>query len=601
MIDGDVKLAQTLVDGHLRLLDSRITLWRDIAAKYRCHKQAGGPDEANLRDPIENGSMFGVFDTKAAATTPQRPRGSFTPTRKQEPWLGYAQNRDSLVNSVLRARAYQDTLRTINVMARTVPHVFLKASWDWRDRMPRFDVLPPTVCFFDEAAESPLDVSYIIHRRFLRKHELMDRVDRGIYPQTYMQECQASPRGDNSRLTPVYGPDEILPCYEVFEIHDLHGKAVYHYSNKWRHEFLLQQEEPEQLFCEKPFFCLSFNEFLDGQRGLSDGEVLRNPAERLSRLDAIEYKHAKTSIPMIWVNPGAFQDPKKVLESLTRPTQPGQIFEFALADGHTWASAVGSSPTPNLPMAFATARNAAAEDLAYRAGLPAYMRGQEGSKVATELALQQQSEATRRAWDVLKMQSLVTFAAQRIVSLYEEHLDEHEVLAVADDDGSERVTEVREVYRRALGLRDPAVYAWEKATGTTHQQGVDYFYTPEAYEDPLAGSPTSRLATYQALFSASNVANPMSPIDGRVVAEMIRRELKLPPDFIAPPPQAPPAPGGAPAPGAMPPLSAGPTDPVSAGGMPAGVPSIPTPAIGPMVGGAGSPTPTPKGQGIPGL
>jgi hypothetical protein len=355
------------------------------------------------------------------------------------------------------------------------------------------------------------------------------------------------------------------------------------------------------LFLRKPFFTVAFNEYMDGLRGLSDGEVLRNPAERLSRLDAIEYRHAKTSIPQIYINPAAFQDPKKVLEQLTRPTRPGQIFEFALQQGYTWDMAVGSSPTPNLPMAFGTARNAAAEDLAYRAGLPAYTRGQEGSKVATELALQQQSEATRRAWDVTIMQDCVTFAAKAGIALFEEHLDEHEVVAAADDDGSGRVTEVQEVFRASLGFRDPSAYAYEQATGQGHQSAVDYYYTPEPYEDPLAGNPQSELATLQALFAISTAVNPMSPINGRDIADRIRRKLKYGPDFLAPEQPAGAVPGAPAAPGAPPAPPAPGTDPVTAGGAPAGVTGIPTPALGPMKGGAGHPAPVPKGAGIPGL
>lgn len=595
MINGDLKLCETIITGHRNLSSERRMRWLDIANKYRGNR-VGEDDQGVDGDPVENGALFGVFDTKVAATTPQRPRGSFTPTQKVDPYLTYAANRDALCNHAFRSRALHRSLKQLNAMARLFPHVFIKHTWDWRDRMPRYDVLSPLVCWFDEAAEHALDVSYFIHRKFLRRHEVMDLVEAGLYPKQYFSECQATTRDPESRLLAQYGPDNILPVYEVFEIHDLHADCVYHVSTNWRQDFLLVQDRPEQLFTPKPFFCVAFNEYLDGQRGLSDGEVLRNPAERLSRLDAIEYRHAKQTVPNLWLNPAAFQDFKKVEEQLTRPRRPGQFYTFPLQQGYTWEQAVGTSPTPNLSVPFATAKNSAAEDLAYRAGLPAYMRGQEGSKVATELALQQQSEATRRAWDVNVMQDVVTFCAKGTIALYEEHLDPHEIVAAADDDGSGRTTNVVEVFRASLGFRDPAVYAYEAASGQSHQAATDYFYTPEPYEDPLAGNPTSRLATFQALLAASTAANPASPIDGRYIAERIRRELKEPMAFLAPEqPQG--MPPGAP-PGAMPEMPAPGGDPVTAGGAPVGVPSIPTPAVGPMAGGAGHPAPTPKGAGI---
>lgn len=603
MIDGDLKLCETLINGHRGLTEERRRLWLDIAAKYRGNRQKTGDEDRNLSDPVENGSLFGIVDTKVAATTPQRPRGCFTPSRKVDPYLTYAANRDALINHTLRERAYHMTLKKLNAMARVCPHVFVKAGWDWRDRMPRFDVLTPLVCWFDEAADDPLDVSYFIHQKFLRKHEVIDLVRNGLYPKGYVEECRASIRPAESRLLEKYGPDQIQPVYVVYEIHDIHGGAVYHYSLDWQREFLLVQETPEHLFLPKPFFCVSFNEYMDGQRGLSDGEVLRNPAERLSRLDAIEYGHAGAFIPRVFLNPEAFVDPTKVVEQLTRPTQPGQMFKFSLKNGYTWEQAVSASPTPNLPMAFSTARNAAAEDLAYRAGLPAYTRGQEGSKVATELALQQQSEATRRAWDVAIMQDAVTFAAKAGIALYEEHLDEHEVVAAADDDGSGRVTDVQEVFRATLGFRDPSEHAYQQATGQTHASAVDYYYTPEPYEDPLAGNPQSELATLQALYSLSTAVNPMSPINGRDIADRIRRKLKYGPDFLVPEQAQQPAPGAMP-PGAPPgaatpaPPPPGGTDPVTAGGAPVGVTGIPTPALGPMKGGAGHPAPVPKGAGV---
>lgn len=93
---------------------------------------------------------------------------------------------------------------------------------------------------------------------------------------------------------------------------------------------------------------------------------------------------------------------------------------------------------------------------------------------------------------------------------------------------------------------------------------------------------------------------PASPLNIRYQAERLRRLLHEPQDFLNPEPQQPPAQPGAPG-GAPPSMPAPSQDPVSAGGAPAGVSVIPTPALGPMAGGAGHPTPTPKGLGIPGL
>lgn len=596
MINGDVKMIETLVDGHDRISKGRRGLWSDIASKYLCDTLEGDNDgPRTLADPVENGALFAVVDTKVAATTPQRPRGSFTPSRQESPYIDYALARERLVAHVFRQRQYELTLKRINALARITSHAFLKASWDWKRQMPRFDVLDPLCCWFDEAAESPEDITYVIRRKWLRKHEMQDLVNAGIYS-GHLLAAHPNPgfRDPESRLveTPM---DKILPVYEVFEIHDYHDGSVYHWSRVAPQEFLLAQRESEQLFNERPFYCLSFNEFVASQRGLSDGEILRNPVERLSRMDALEYAFMKAMVPDLCFNPEAFVNPELARAALTKPRVPGRILDLALRPGFTWEQALSRTPSPVLGVQFESAHNRASEDSAYRAGLPAYSRGQSGSKVATELALQQQSEATRRAWDVLKMQGLITFAATSTIGLYEEHLPENAVIATATDDGSGRVTQVREVYRATLGFRDPDLYAWQKETGQSHEDAVSYFYVPDPYDDPMAGSPQSRIAQAMQLYQAA-VAVPGGPLNPWYQGEILRRELHEAPDFLNPQPQAG-APGAAP-PGAMPELPAPGGDPVTAGGAPAGVPSIPTPAVGPMAGGAGHPAPTPKGAGI---
>jgi len=605
MINGDLQLVQTLVTGHLNLTVERLRLWSDIASKYLCDAlDANDTGGVVLSDQVENGALFGIVDTKVAATTPQHPRGSFTPTRQEDPFLSYAQNRERTVAHVFRQRRFHKSLKKVNALARIVSHAFIKHEWDWRTGMPRFLVLSPLECWFDEAAEEPEDVSYYIHRRWIRKHEMIDLVKQGVYDGELLHS-NPNPgyRDPKSRLLLNYRPDTFLPVYEVYEIHDVHDGSVYHWSPLKPMSFLLEQHTPEQLFTPRPFFCLSFNEYLVGQRGLSDGEVLRNPVERLSRLDALEYAYTKRTTPDLAFNAAAFTNPEQALEELTKPRQPGQILNLDLKSGFTWDQAFRGTPTPNLPMSFAPARNAANEDVFYRAGLPAYTRGQEGSKVATELALQQQSEATRRAWDVNALQDIITFCAVGTIALYEEFLPGDKVLTVGVDDGSGRISETQDIYRATLGFRDPDLVAYQRETGQDHEDGVAYLYTPEAYEDPMAGSPQSKIAQAQQLMEVGFKMGPSSPINMRYQAERLRRLLHEPKDFLNPeaPPVGPGQPGVPPGAGADPMAQAPGTDPVSAGGMPAGVPSIPTPAIGPMAGGAGSPTPTPKGLGIPGL
>lgn len=603
MINGDYQLARSIIDGNRQMSDERQRLWHDIFAKY-CGFRLSDPDHPDLKDPVENGAIFGVVDTKVAATTPQRPRGAFTPTEKREPYLGHAQQREIAVGHIFRERKLHRTLRKLNALARIAPHAFLKASWDWRDRMPRWEVLSPLECWIDESVSDILDASYIIRRRWFRKHELLDLVEGGVYPRDFLDAISPTPRVPESRFINRYGPDQIEPwVYEVYEIHDLHEGAVYHYSDRYG-DFLLVQNQPENLFLPNPFFYLSFNEYLEGQRGLSEGEVIRGPAERLSRLDAIEYAHAKSTVPDILLNPAAFVDPEKAVEQLTRPRRPGQLLELPLQQNYTWAQAIGSTPTPNLPNAFGAARNAAGEDLAYRSGLPPYTRGQTGSKVATELALQKESDATRRAWDILLMQDAVVFCATSGIALLEEHLGENEVLNAGIDDGTGRLKGVAQLYRQSMGFRDPAVYVYEKATGQPHAAAVDYFYCPEAFEDPMTGNPTSRIATLQTLLNASNVVNPASPINGRHIAEALRLELRQPTDFLVPEqPMAPPGVGAAPgaAPPAMPPPAPAPTDPVAAGGLPPTITPPTSPPLPGPLGGAGHPAPVPKGAGLPGL
>lgn len=622
----DVHAASLLVQKHRSLADTRRTAFAELHAMYACNQWNTTDTNAGLfggAESVEDGSLYGIIDTKVAATTPLRPRIAVTPdilededdeeVNEQDPQAvqmklerlavlatenrrraRFAANRQRYLHYLFDEGDLHLTLHRLNALARVVPHAFLRADWSPRLNRPVLRAFSPLEVWLDEAADCWEDVEYIIHATFPRKHEVERRVQAGLYEQDLVRRITYAPRPEWSRLfRDAYQPDTFIDCVPIYEVHDLLNGRVMHLADACGEDPLLEQDQPLYAFQENPFHYLSFVEYLTGLRGLADAEILQGPSQRLSRLAAIEYFSGKAGVPDYILNTNAVDDVKAAQEQWNKPRRPGSTLQVGLRQGVKPEELVGITPTPNVQPALSGPKQTAQQDLAFRAGVPNYQRGEPEPRVAaTYGALQQQAEATRRGWDIRLMQKCVVWWAGAAVALAEEFMPEHQVVTFREQDPTGRATKTAKVYRAKMDFRDPAEWAHAASIGTEPPEARSYFYTMEPFEDPMTKNPQAELAMDMQMLEGA--ATGAVPIDPMYLAERIRQNRGYGPEFIKrdwQPPAAAPAPGSSPA--------GAPTDTPEGGGMPPGVVPVPTPAQGAMLGGAGAPAPVPMGAGAP--
>lgn len=613
----DFNDARSLIRKHRDLATTRQSRIGDIHAIYACDQWATTDENASPfggRESVEDGSIYGVIDTKVAATTPLRPRVVVTPEVLEEPEPGeanptmleefafenlrrrrFAQARQRYIHHLFHEGQVAATYKRLNTIARIAPHAFLRADWSPRHQRPMIRAFSPLEVWVDDAADTWDDVEYIIHATFLRKHEVQRRVQAGLYEQDLVKRLggKYGKRPTWSRMPKTeFKPDEFMEVATVYEVHDLVSGTVLHVADAFEDEPLLSWDQPWYQFLPNPFHYIHFAEWLAGMRGISDGEVLHGPAQRIARLAAIEYFAGKAGVPDYILNHNAVDDPKVLQEQWAKPRRPGSTLQVGVRPG-LMGELVGLTPTPNTQPALAGPKQTAQQDLAFRAGVPSYQRGEPEPRVAaTYGALQQQAEATRRGWDIQVMQGAVTWTCEAFIAIAEEFMPAHAVVQIQDFDPTGHVQGTSKVHRASMDFRDPAEWAAAASLGATPTTARSYFYSVEPYEDPMAKNPQAQIALDMQLLQAASTG--LVPIDPMAVVESLRQSLGRGPDFIKrdwTPPQQQQAPG------AMPGAPQVPADNLAAGGMPPGVQDVPTPAVGAMAGGAGAPAPVPAGMG----
>lgn len=616
--------ARQFVQKHRDLAETRRQRFGLLHGMYACNVWNSTDNNAGMFggvEEVEDGSLYGIIDTKVAATTPLRPRIAVTPDileqddeemlDEQNPEavnahlehlatlavenrrrVRFANARQRYLHYLFDQGELHRTLHKLNAMARVVPHAFLRADWNPRLCRPVLRAYSPMEIWFDEGADSWDDVEYIIHATFPRPHEIKRRVECGIYEEDLARRITYAPRPDWSRvMVEAYAPDGFVDCVPIYEVFDLVNGCVMHLTDACGDTPLLHQEQPLYQFQKNPIHYLSFIEYINGMRGLAESEVMAGPAQRLARLASIEYFAAKAGVPDYLLNMNAVDDAKSLQEQWSKPRRPGSTLQVGLRQGME-DKLVTLTPTPNVQLALAGAKATAAQDLGFRAAVPGYQRGEPEPRVAaTYGALQQQAEATRRGWDIRLMQRAVVWWAEAAINIAEEFMPAHQVVTVTEQDPTGRTTGTAKVFRAKMDFRDPAEWAYAESIGTTPPEARSYFYSMEPFEDPMTKNPQAELAMDMQMLEGA--ASGAVPINAKYLVERIRQNRNYGPEFIDQSWQRPQAPG-AQSPAGAPQT---PTDTPEGGGMPPGVVPVPTPAQGSMLGGAGAPAPVPAGAG----
>ena len=554
---------------------------------YRCEADYDPSDGTSA----ESGLLFAHVDNMAASVCPLNPKIVLKASRVSSE--EYARNRQRVINAEFRRLKMAAFVRRAAIKAAVFPRTIAKAIWDMKSGQVKFRSIDLRRFMFDLETEEWEDLTWVCElvvmseSAWKEKIQMKSRVRRkmmydiaqvgDVKGAAYPEYCD----GEDADKTAMRAKQTWV---KVYQFYDLTGVGQFM-------EFVEDIKEPilttglPYRNVQNPFYIMSFNANLTDMRGFSDAQVIRRPLHRLSELRTLKNEFVRSSLPLPIIDDTGVDEPDKLIEDLENADGSRTIIRVKVNQGKTIGDVISYKQAPSLSPAFSDMEQSLREDILFRIGMPEYSRGAVGgSDVATEFALANAADQTRRGYKMETLNNLIIWAARSIVGLLQEFMQDSKPYPVGKEEGEESEQAYEDMTRAMLGF------------DSNVEESIVYDLT--AYSG-LDGNPGMLL---QKLMSASKILLGNPNINQAELMRWLVRVLEAPPAlYVDAPPPAPgmppgmPGAGGAPMPGPGGP--GGPTDSMAGGGMPQGVPKVPLPPLPGMKGGEGNPSPVPMGLG----
>ena len=603
----DPKTLKAILDAHIVRAQTENATWDKWRAWYR--SEFWGSAQGNDSLLLENNYLYAFADTMVASVTPPNPRVTCIAKKDDDQSRLAAKYREALINDVLyRAKAHSSLWKMAthtSIYGRSI----MKTVWNFTRKRPDFIVLDPRYFFFDMSASRWSDIRYAIEVTTLTKAEFYARSKTKIKGKTRKKQYDPAvvkkatfgsfPKWlKDAEQTSVEMGEQVREVFEwvtVYEIYDFTNDKYYHML-EGEEDPLFQGDLP-YVFVRNPFSLLTFTESLGDIGGLADSQLVERQQRRLNELDTLELRHAQSSIPVTVINEALCDNPEDFADQVSEATSPGDVVRLHGKNAAPLSEILGTTPTSSLVPEFAQIRDRIENSIQFVLGIPEYARGVAGTtEVATELALVDAAMRTRLGRRTKLINSIIQDMAEFIIGLYEEYLESAEEIPVRVAGTKEAIT----VARQHLITRNPRDAEERKARGERIEDPLEIDYEVVPY------SPTENSKTAQAkkLTQFMDMLLGNENIDQRRMTAHILDLLDISSDVMISEEEMKAAEqqqtlatqqdqqaqmqaeqqteGGS-------------GDIIATGGMPEGVSEIPVGAMGAMAGGAGSPTPGPKG------
>jgi len=604
----DPKTLKAVIDAHIVRAQTENATWDKWRAWYR--SEFWGVSQAG-EDPLllENNYLYSFSDTMVASVTPPNPRVTCVSKRDDEESRLAAKYRESLINDVLYRTKAHSTLWRMATHTSIYGRSILKTVWNFTRKRPDFIVLDPRYFFFDMSASRWEDIRYAIEVTTLTKAEFFSRTKTKVKGKTRKKQydpgvAKKAAFGSfpkwlkDAEETSIEMSEQVHEVFEwitVYEVYDFTNDKYYHML-EGEEDPLFQGDLP-YVFVRNPFSVLTFTENLGDIGGLADSQLVERQQRRLNELDTLELRHAQSSIPVTVINEALCDHPEDFVDQVSEATSPGDVVRLHGKNAAPLAEILGQTPTSSLTPEFSQIRDRIESSIQFVLGIPEYARGVAGTtEVATELALVDAAMRTRLGRRTKLINNVIQRMSEAVIGLYEEYLESAEEIPVRVSGTREAVT----VARKHLIARNPRDAEDRKSRGEKVEEPLEIDYEVVPY------SPTENSKTAQAkkLTQFMEILMNNQNIDQRRLTAHILDLLDISEDVMVSDQeiqameqqqmlasqqdqqaqvQAEQEAGG------------GPGDTIATGGMPEGVSEVPVGAMGAMAGGAGSPTPGPKG------
>jgi len=534
--------------------------------------------ETNEDVTLETNYPYAYIDTMIANVCPTNPQ--ITVNARRDKLREAAYYREALVNDTFNRLKMHTILWNMSSHTAICGRSFLKAVWNLKRQSPDFFSVDPRFIFFDMSAQRWEDIRYLVEVTVLTKAEFELRTKRkgkkdGRYNTKVAEKASfggyPSWLRDYTTRSSLFNDasKEVYEWVTVYEFYDFEGEGKYYHFLDDSDKPLFEGELPYR-FIRNPFICLSFNENMLDLGGLSDVKLIASTQERLNELDTLELWHAQSSIPVMMVNTGMVDNPEMILNALRNATEPGSLIEIAGTANAPLRDLIETTPSPQLQPGFDKMRERAVQIIEFVLGIPQYSRGVVGvTDVATEVALADTATRTRNGRRIRKLEDIIQWASEAVISLYDEFLPSDSTLPIRLTDSAK----VIEANREALKLR---------TLNEVNDQGpLEYDYEAIAYS-PTENHRLIQLRNIQQylplLMEAPNVDKEKLVV--KLLDLLLMRDLAM--EAQQADAQMPPGAG-------MEPMEPPPEDTMATGALPSGTQEPPTPPF--PGGGPGSPMP----------
>lgn len=601
----DPKTLRSIIDAHVTKAHKEHPIWDKWRAWYRSEFWG---DSHQGDDPllVENNYLYAFCDTMVASVCPPNPRVTCAPRRRDEENQLAAQYREALINDILYRIRANKLLWKMSTASSVYPRSIIKAVWSFSKQRPDFVVLDPRYFFFDMSVSRWEDIRYAIEVTTLTKAEFFARskqkvktrgrktfYDPGVAKKAefgsmpkWLKDNEDTSSGITEKVK------ETFEWITVYEVYDFTNDKYYH--------MLEGEEDPlfagdlPYVFVRNPFYMLTFNDNLADIGGMADSQLVERQQRRLNELDTLELRHAQASIPVTVINEALCDNPEDFTDQVSSATSPGDVVRLQGKNAAPLSDIVGTTPTSSLTPEFSDIRDRIESTVQFVLGIPDYARGVAGtSEVATELALVDSAMRTRLGRRTKLINDVIRHMAECIIGLYEEYLDSAVEIPVRTSGKSEAIS----VARKHLIARNPRIAEEIKASGRDIEEPLEIDYEVVPYS-PTENSKTAQIKKIQQFMELlinsqhinqrklmQHVLDVLDIGSDVMVSEQELQAQQQTQMEVAQDTQA-----AEDALGKMAPPSA---DTIASGGMPTGVPEVPTEAQGAMVGGAGYSGPSP--------
>jgi hypothetical protein len=478
-----------------------------------------GMENATARPPgMETNYLYAFMDAHAATIVPPNVRINVKP--RSELRRPDARIREGVVNDFF---AYNDITRIfwrLSTMAGLKGIGFLKAWWGAKDFRPLYDVVDPCRVYFDPSARRWADVTYVIEVQDVTMQVIRKHVAEGVYIPDAVKLCSSRESAGGRANSDRAKQARVYVLYDFIARKEVHFAAG-HYNTPLNAVPMGMLDGR----AGNPFYPVTFNDALSDLYGIPDPQLIESPLYELNTLDTLELRYAVSCIPTTFLNTQAFADPEKALATFRDGVDPGTIntVDLAVGLGHTWQSAVFTTPTPSMAPEFRLAREKARQAIEYVLALPGFQRGVVGAAdIATEVAVAEREVRTRNGRRQLVIRRAAAWAALQGLALFASENNPELAIEfrVSDSDHEGQTVTAEDL----------------KYGGDVEQLQFDY--------DLIVTSPPeeARTVRLQALQNMLPMFLQMPDVDTRKVLRDVFYLLDIPEDRLKPP--APPVPPG---------------------------------------------------------